>query len=493
MLADAVPVCSDAASMKILHAGSELTPLARTGGLGDVLEALPAALAARGHEASVVFPCYRGLREDPRLGAQDTKIRLQIPMGQKTIEAEIWEGRAPNGVQIFLVRRDEFFDRSGLYGADGRDYGDNAERFIFFSKCVVEIARRISPALDLIHVHDWQTALVPVFAKDRRLPMKTVLTVHNLAYQGSFWGMDFGLTNLPGHYFGASGVEFYGNLNLLKGGILFADAITTVSETYAQEIQTPEYGAGLDVVMRENAWKLRGILNGANYREWNSATDPHLPKTYSATNLLGKSICRAALLEELGLDRSPKAPVFSMVTRLTEQKGIDLVLPVIDRMLSSDSRLVILGAGDPQYERELMIACRRHAGRFAYRQDMDDRLSHLIQGGADVFLVPSHFEPCGLTALYALKYGTLPLVRSVGGLHQIVQDYDPVQNCGNGFVFNDYNPEALWDAIVRTTRVFADGSAWNGLVDRAMNADFSWARSVERYEQVYASLLSGTP
>lgn len=477
--------------MKILHAGSELTPFARTGGLGDVLEALPAALAAHGHEASVVLPAYRGLLADERLGARATGVRLHVPVGGRVVEAEIWEGRAPNGVQVFLVRRDESFDRTGLYGEDGRDYGDNAERFILFSKCVVEIARRISPPIDVIHVHDWQAALVPVLVKDRKLPIATVLTIHNLAYQGSFWGMDFGLTNLPGHFFGAKGVEFFGNLNLLKGGMLFADALTTVSESYAREIQTPEGGAGLDAVVREHAHKLHGILNGADYDIWNPATDKLIAKTYKPSALAGKKTCRAALLKEAGLAPAPKGPVFAMVTRLAEQKGIDLLFPVIDRMLSSDARLIILGEGDTGYERELMIASRQHAERFAFFKKVDERLSHLIQAGADAFLMPSHSEPCGLTAMYALKYGTLPIARATGGLYQIVQDYDPVHDSGTGFVFHDYNPEAFWDAIVRAKRVFADAPAWKALVQRAMKADFSWARAVVRIEEVYRGLLGG--
>jgi len=479
--------------MRILHAGSELTPFARTGGLGDVLEELPAALTQRGHEVSVVIPCYRGVREHRKLGARDTGVRLHLPVGSKSHEVEIWAGRAPNGVQVFLVRRDELFDRPGLYGPEGHDYGDNAERFILFSKSVVEIARRISPPLDLIHVHDWQTALVPVLIRERRLPFRTVLTIHNLAYQGSFWGIDFGLTNLPGHYFTASGVEFYGNLNLLKGGILFADAITTVSPTYATEIQTPEFGCGLDVVMREQAHKLRGILNGADYNTWNPATDKLLPKTYKPSSLNGKKNCKAALLKEAGLAPSPKGPVFGMVTRLAEQKGLDLLFPVIDRMLSNDTRLIILGEGDPEYSRELMIASRRHSERFVYRDGVDERLSHLIQAGSDVFLMPSHFEPCGLTAMYALRYGTLPLARATGGLFHIVRDYDPVQDSGTGFMFYDYNPEAFWDAIVRVKRIFGNAAEWKKLVQRAMKADFSWARSVVSYEEVYRELIGVAP
>lgn len=475
--------------MRILVAGSELAPFARTGGLGDVLAALPAALAARGHEVSVAIPCYRGLREDSRLSVSESVVRVEVRMGSQMVTAELLQGRTPAGVQVFLVRRDESFDRPGLYGAEGRDFPDNAERFILFSKCIVELVRRISPPLDLVHLHDWQTALVPVLLKARRLPFKTVLTIHNLAYQGSFWGVDFALTNLPNSYFSPRGVEFHGRLNLLKGGILFADALTTVSERYAQEIQTPDGGAGLDAVVREHVYKLRGILNGADYSTWNPETDTLLPKTYKATNLAGKATCRTALLKELGLAPKPSGPVFAMVSRLAEQKGLDLLVPVIDRMLSGNARLVILGEGDRAYERELLIASRRHPERFAYRQSMDEHIAHLIQAGADVFLMPSHFEPCGLTAMYALKYGTLPLARATGGLFQIIQDYDPSTDSGTGFLFYDYSPEALWDSIVRVKRIFGDAALWKRLVQRAMRADFSWSKAVVRYEEVYAQLL----
>jgi starch synthase len=477
--------------MKILLAGSELTPFARTGGLGDVLEALPAALGAKGHEASVAIPCYRGLREDARLGAQNTGVLLHVPLGGRTLDAEIWEGRATNGVQVFLIRCDEFFDRAGLYGVEGRDFDDNAARFIFFSKCVVELARRVSPPLDVVHVHDWQAALVPVLIKDRRLPFKTVLTIHNLAYQGAFWGGEFAHTNLPGGLFSAGGVEFYGSLNLLKGGILFADAVTTVSEQYALEIQTPEGGAGLDAVVREHAHKLTGILNGAEYDIWNPATDKLLPKPYKASALAGKKVCRAELLDECDLAPAPRGPIFAMVTRLAEQKGLDLLFPVIDRMLAGDSRLVILGEGDTAYERELLIASRRHSKRLVYRKSMDERLAHLIQAGADVFLAPSHFEPCGLTAMYALKYGTLPIARATGGLFQIVQDYDASSDSGTGFVFFDYSAEAFWDAIVRVKKAFDNAELWKRLMVRAMKTDFSWSRAVGSYEEVYARVLLG--
>ena len=351
--------------MKILLAASEVAPFARTGGLGDVIEGMPPALTARGHEVSVVMPCYRGLREDPRLGARSTGVRVLVQLGGKRVHGEILEGQAPNGSQIFLIRCDELFDRAGLYAEDGRDYPDNAERFIFFAKAVVELARRVLPPPDILHVHDWQTALVPVLVKHLRLPFRTVLTIHDLAFQGSFWGVDFGLTNLPGEYFSARGVEFYGHLNLLKGGILHADALTTVSECYAREIQTAEGGSGLDAVMREHAPKLSGILNGADYSQWNPATDAHLPKSYKPSSLAGKKTCRAALLEELGLAPNPRGPVYALLSRLTERKGIDLLLPLLDRLLANDVRLVILGLVVPTVVGGLIAGSPRRRIRFS--------------------------------------------------------------------------------------------------------------------------------
>ncbi len=478
--------------MKILMAGSEMAPLARTGGLGDVLDALPAELEKRGHEVSVALPFYRGIRENRSLKIKHTGVGMTVQVGARRIDTEILETMAPSGVQVFLVKRDEYFDRSELYGTEGRAYEDNADRFIFFQKAVVELARRVNPAPDILHVHDWQTALVPVFVNEQELPFATVLTIHNMAYQGSFWGVDFGLTNLPGEYFGAKGVEFYGQLNFLKGGILFADAVTTVSERYAREIQTPEFGCGLDVVMRENAHKLTGILNGADYGTWNPATDKLIPKKYKANSLAGKKACRNALLSEFGLAPDPRGPVFAMVTRLAEQKGIDLVLPLLDRLLADDVRLVVLGEGDSAYEREFFVAAKRHAGQFAFRKQFENKLAHLIEAGADITLMPSHFEPCGLSAMYSLKYGTILIARASGGLHQIITDYDPTTGSGNGFLFFDYNAEALWDAIGRAKKHFTDAEAWKQLMQRAMQCDFSWSDAAVAYEKIYTR-LAGEP
>lgn len=477
--------------MKILMASTEMESLARTGGLGDVVEALSAELPRRGHEISVVLPLYRVIRENPALKIRSTGVEVAVAIGHRRLAAAIYECQAPNGIQVFLVGRDEYFDRSGLYGSDGRNYDDNCERFIFFSRAVMELARHMDPPPDVLHAHDWQTALLPVFVKDAGLPFGTVLTVHNLAYQGSFMGHDFGLTNLPGHYFGS--VEFHGRMNFLKGGIVCADAVTTVSERYARDIQSAEFGCGLDGVLRANAHKLIGILNGADYSLWNPQLDSLIPANFGPDSLGGKRICRDALLQELKLQPEPRGPVFSFVSRLAEQKGIDLLVPLLDRLLADDVRLIVLGEGDPAYERDFLVASRKYPGKVVFRHGFDDRMAHRIEAAADVTLIPSHFEPCGLTAMYSLKYGAIPVARVSGGLHQIIQDFDPTTNTGNGFVFFDDKVEALWDAIGRSKKLFADHETWTALMLRGMAADFSWPAAAVRYERVYESTLHHVP
>lgn len=479
--------------MKILMASSEMSSLARTGGLGDVLETLPAALREDKNDVSVVLPLYRTIRENPRLRLRNTGVEFRVQIGAKSVDAGVFETIAPNGTQVFLIRRDEYFDRTGIYGVDGRDYEDNSERFIFFSKAFLELSRRMEPTPDILHVHDWQTALVPALVRDWGLPFKTVLTIHNLAYQGSFHGYDFGLTNLPGGYFSAWGLEFFGNMNLLKGGILFADAITTVSEPYFREIQTPEAGCGLHQVVRENAGKFHGILDGADYSVWNPATDHYLPAKFSPDSLAGKRACRNTLLERVDLQPDPTGPVFGMVTRLAEQKGLDILLPVLDRMLADDVRLIVLGAGDPGYETELRLHLMKHRGRFAYVREFDEELSHWIEAGSDITIIPSRFEPSGLTAIYSLKYGTLPIARAVGGLSQIIRDYDPVTDTGWGFLFYNYSPAALWDAIKRARFQYIDQTAWQELMQRAMAQDFSWKTAAAEYTALYRKLAPIKP
>jgi len=478
--------------MRILMISAEGPPLQRAGALVDVLDALPRELRERGHEVSLVLPFYRELRENKRIEAEDTGITVDIRVGDKNHVAEYVESRTSSGVQVFLVRCDEFYDRPEIYGEHGTAYEDNAARFIFFNKAALELARRLTPVPQILHVHDWAAALIPAYVRAHNLPFSTVLTIHRLAEQGSFWGLDFALTNLPQRFFSLRGVEFFGRLNFLKGGILFADRITTVSEHYKHEILRPEGGCGLDAVLRENAHKLSGILHGADYEHWNPETDPLLPARFAAEKLSGKMICRDVLLADMRLAPAPRGPVFGMITRVVAEKGFGILTPLFDRMLSDDVRLIILGEGDPGFETTLAIASRRYPARFAYRRQYDERLAHLIEAGSDITLVPSQFEPGGLIAMYSLRYGAIPIAHARGGIQEIVQDYDPTlppARAGYGFLCYNYSSDAFWDSIKRARFLFPDRTLWDGLIRRAMEREFSWSESAQGYEGLYRGLV----
>jgi starch synthase len=368
-------------------------------------------------------------------------------------------------------------------------YEDNAARFIFFSKAALELARRLTPSPQILHAHDWAAALVPVLVQALGMPFKTVQTIHHLADQGNFWGLDFALTNLPERFFSLRGLEYFGRMNLLKGGVLFADRVTTVSERFRREMLTPEGGCGLDIVLRENARRITAVLNGADYRRWNPATDALLPQTYDADSLEGKQASRDALLAELQLAPASRGPVFGMVTRLVPEKGFDRLMPILDRLLNDDVRLIILGQGDPAYERALAIAARKYPTKFAYRERYDERLAHLIEAGSDISLIPSRIEPSGLSAMYSLKYGAIPVAIATGGIQEIIEDYDPSADSGCGILCYDNSSEAFWDAIKRARGLFAEQDVWRRIVERAMAQDFSWETAAQRYEELYANLL----
>jgi starch synthase len=478
--------------MKILMISAEGPPLRRAGALFDVMDALPAQLRARGHEVALALPFYRDIRENPAFREEDTGVTVDVRVGEKTYLAEYFESRTPNDVQLFFVRCDEFFDRRGIYGEHGAHYEDNAARFIFFAKAAVELARRLTPAPQILHVQDWPAALVPVYVHAHQLPFRTVLTLHHVAEQGSFWGLDFRLTNLPERFFTLRGIEFYGKVNFLKGGILFADKITTVSDHYRREILTPQYGCGLDAVLRENAFKLSAILHGANYARWNPRTDALLPANYDLDLLDRKQICRDTLLDEMQLGAAPAGPVLGMITRVVEEKGFHILVPALDRILSDDVRLIILGEGDPAYETALAVAARKFPSKFAYRPRYDERIAHLIEAGMDIALIPSRFEPAGLSAMYSLKYGALPVARATGGIQDIIEDYDPTSDAGYGFLCYEYSTQAFWDAIKRAREIFREPTVWTRLIRRAMERDFSWETATQRYEELYRELIGAS-
>jgi len=477
--------------MKILMITAEGPPLQRAGALTDVMDALPSALRARGHEVSVTLPFYREIKENRAFKRKETGITVDVQVGDKIYVARYLEGRSASGVQLFLIRCDEFFDRVGIYGERGKPYQDNAARFIFFCKAALELARRLTPQLQILHAHDWAAALVPVFVNAQGLPFKTLLTIHHVADQGSFWGLDFALTNLPARFFTLHGVEFFGRLNFLKAGILYADRITTVSEHYRREILTPSGGCGLDGVLRENAYRLSAILHGADYSRWNPASDRLLPARYDARRLRGKQVCRDALLKEMKLTPAPRGLVFGMLTRVVHEKGFEILVPVLDRLLWDDVRLIILGEGDPAYETALAVAARKFPTRFAYEKNYDEKLAHLIEAGMDISLIPSRFEPAGLSAMYNLKYGALPVARVTGGIQEIIEDYDPTTDSGYGFLCYEHSSEAFWDAIKRARQILCDRRLWTKLMKRAMARNFSWAASAQRYEALYRELSGG--
>jgi len=468
---------------------AEGPPLQRAGAVIDVMDGLPGALRSQGHEVCVALPFYREIRENRAFEKKDTGIAVDVQLGESVYAARYLEGRSASGVQLFLIRCDEFFDRDGIYGEHGKPYEDNASRFIFFCKATLELSRRLTPQVQVVHAHDWTAALVPVFVRAQGLPFKTVLTIHHVADQGSFWGLDFGLTNLPERFFTLHGVEFFGRLNFLKGGILYADRITTVSEHYRREILTPFGGCGLDGVLRENAHRLAAILDGADYKLWNPASDRLLPARYDEKKLRGKQVCRDALLKEMKLEPGPRGPVFGMVTRVVQEKGFEILVPLLDRLLWDDVRLIILGEGDSAYETALAVAARKFPARFAYQKNYDAKLAHLIEAGMEISLIPSQVEPAGLSAMYNLKYGALPVARATGGIHEIIEDYDPTSDSGYGFLCYEYSSEAFWDAMKRARQIFRDPKLWIKLMKRAMARNFSWEASAQRYEVLYKELI----
>jgi starch synthase len=478
--------------MKILLASSEVHPFSKTGGLADMVGALGKALAHAGHEAQIVTPLYRGVREKfPQMGRVDWKFDL--PLGLKWEQGNLWSLEIERNLTVYFVEHPGFFDRPGIYFDNNVSYSDNAERFIFFSKCVTHLARYSPWNPDVIHIHDWQTALVPALVLHQRRaegwgnPPPTCLTVHNLAYQGIFPPSAFASTNLPHDFFTVDGAEFYGQLNCLKAGIAFADAITTVSPRYAREITTEEFGCGLDDRLRQRRNRLFGILNGVDYEEWNTTGNKFLPHPYSITRLAGKAANKLALQKELGLPQSKGTPLFGTISRLAEQKGVDIALGALEEMLSADIQFVLLGSGSPSYERGYQELARRFPAQVAARVGYDEGLSHRIEAACDFFLMPSRFEPSGLNQMYSLRYGTIPIVRSTGGLDDSVVDFSQDSARANGIKFQEYSARALAKAIRKALAIYGQPALLRRYRQNAMKADFSWEQAVVEYLKAYAA------
>jgi len=472
--------------VKVLYCVSEAVPFVKTGGLADVAGALPSALRDLGHDVRLVLPRYRGISTD---GAESV-LPLHLPLAGTTFEGAVREGRTPAGVPVYFVECPALFDREGLYGEGGRDYPDNLTRFAFFSLAVIALAEQVSP--DLLHCNDWHTGLVPAYLRHRRRGGRrvwpTLLTVHNLAHQGLFPAAEFPLLGLPSEYFTPGGLEFWGQVNCLKGGILYADLLNTVSETYAREIQTGEFGAGLDGVLRERRGDLHGVLNGVDYTQWDPQADRHLPARYGPDDLDGKRLCKRALQREAGLEVLPYAPLLGMISRLTDQKGGDLVAAVLPSLVERGAQCVLLGTGEPRYHALFAYLARSHPRQVSVALRFDEPLAHRIEAGADIFLMPSRFEPSGLNQLYSLRYGTVPVVRRTGGLADSVTDatLETLRaGTATGFVFDDYSPLAFLAAVDRALEAFRDPVIWRGLQAAGMRADFSWDRSARRYAALY--------
>jgi len=472
-------------------------PFAKTGGLADVSGALPPALAALGDDVRVMMPLHRSVRREAR-DLTDTGLRLQVPVGEKTVAGELWQVTLPKSrVPVYCLRQDGYFDRDGLYGTTGTDahpYPDNCERFVFFSRGVIEALLQLDFQPDVIHLNDWQTALIAPYLKtlyrDREpfASLGTLITVHNLLYQGIFWHWDLQLTGLGWSLFNWRQLEFYGKLNLLKGGLVFADFISTVSPTYARQIQTPAFGNGLEGVLAERRDRLVGIVNGIDGEVWNPETDPLLPARYSARKLTGKAACKTELQKESGLAKAPQAPLIGMISRLVAEKGFDLVLEVLPGLLRQGVQVVVLGTGEAKYH-EAFAALAKEAKGFAAHLTFDNRLAHLIEAGADVFLMPSLVEPCGLNQLYSLRYGTVPVVHRTGGLADTITDYNPqslLEGKANGFVLESPTVPALTEALDRALTLYrTNPKAWQQLQLVGMRQDWSWSRSAREYHALY--------
>jgi starch synthase len=487
--------------MNILLAASEAVPFVKTGGLADVVAALPIALEELGHRPVVFLPAYRRAK-DAGLSVEPTGLRITVPIGSKTVEGTLLRSRLPgSGVDVYLVEQHDYYARDELYGVNGSDYVDNCERFVFFCRAVLESIRLLGLEIDVVHANDWQTGLIPAYLKtlyrgiadyDR---IATLFTVHNVSYQGVFWHWDMLLTGLDWKYFNWHQMEFYGKLNLMKTGLVFADAINTVSPRYADEIQTAPLGCGLEGVLQQRRDVLSGIVNGVDYRVWNPATDPHLARPYGEADVVaGKTAAKAALQAELGLPSDAKAPLVGLIGRLVEQKGIDLVAELIqDWVRTSDAQWVILGTGEPKYQQIFTTLADRFSQKVAVRLTFSEPLAHRIEAGADMFLMPSRFEPCGLNQLYSLKYGTVPIVRATGGLADTVTDTTREtleSGKATGFVFREQEVLALTETMRRAVEAYQQPAVWSTIVANGMRQDWSWGRSAREYIRLYENTIA---
>ena len=479
--------------MKVLLASSEIYPFAKTGGLADVAGALPKALKKIGVDVRVIMPKYKTI-EEKGFPIRHKGLTFNCPISHRSVSGEVLESEY-DGIPAYLVEKDEYFYRNYLYSTPDGDYLDNAERFIFFSKSVLEAIKVTGWFPDVLHCNDWQTGLVPLFLSVlyKDVPdfsrIGTLFTIHNMGYQGLFWHYDMHLLNLGWEYFTPDCLEFYGKVNFLKGGIVCSDIINTVSKKYSEEIQTPEFGAGLDGVLRSRASDLYGIVNGVDYDDWSPETDACIPAKFTAESVHLKVQDKAALQEAFGLPRRADTLLLASISRLADQKGFDLIADALEEMMGLGIQYVLLGTGERKYHDLFTTLSEKYPESFALKIAYDNSLAHLIEAGADVFLMPSRYEPCGLNQIYSLKYGTVPVVRAVGGLDDTIRDDPAAPGLATGFKFYDYSAEELLKAIKRALALYQNKNEWLALVRRCMQEDFSWEKSAEEYGALYKKAL----
>lgn len=480
--------------MKVVLFSSEVVPFAKTGGLADVAGALPKFLSQAGVEVRVILPLYREVKKKGFVLQKAGPLQEMDWAGQRA-SFSVWEWRQ-GPLSFFFIERDEYFDRDYLYGTPQGDYPDNGERFAFFSKAGLETLRILNFRPDVIHCHDWQSAIALAFLKfvygsdSFFAAVRSLFTVHNLAYQGIFERDILRRIGLPEFLFNMEDLEFYGKVNYLKAGLLYSTAVNTVSPRYSQEIQTPEFGYRMEGVLQKRRDSLFGILNGVDYSSWNPSADRFISQRFDPSSLEGKEACRKDLLQAFSLETATALPVVGMVSRLAGQKGFDILVEALEAIFRLGVCLAILGTGEDVFQKALLEAREKYPEKFGLKIAFDEALSHKIYAGSDFFLIPSRYEPCGLTQMYSLRYGTIPVVRATGGLDDTIQEFNPEKQTGNGFKFQDYSADALVRSLKRAVSFYRQKEKWTRLVQNAMASDFSWERSALEYLRLYGKIAS---
>ncbi len=481
--------------LKILFASPEVAPLSKTGGLADVSGSLPKAIKSLGHDIRIVTPLYKMVKNNLKVTQNKIK-QFTVPISNRNMKGSAEMGEINGNIPVYLIKKDSYYNRNELYTTKEGDYKDNAERFIFFSRAVLEILKYIDFKPDIIHCNDWQTGLIPTYLKNIYSQQNgyysgiaTLFTIHNLGYQGKFWALDMHLTNLPWDIFNINGIEYYGDLSFLKGGLVYSDAISTVSKGYSKEIQTPEYGLGMDGILRHRHKELYGILNGVDYDHWSPEKDPYIVAPYDRTNLENKTKCRLDLLQEFGLKAKATTPIIGMISRLADQKGFDILTEAMSEIIKMDIVFILLGTGKKEYEEKFTQINDAYPNKTGIKIAFDNTLAHKIEAGSDMYLMPSKYEPCGLNQIYSLRYGTIPIVRTTGGLDDTITDIHSDPSKGNGFKFTEYSSNALVSSVKRAIEYYAHKEAWAQLVWRAMSLEFSWEKSAREYVKLYRDLI----